>query len=74
MFTPPTFSDPKIVRIVAGKTYAAELELPSLTWLDNYFAINHEHRVIVSPYFDYRQLSNMKITQLAGLINNLRKQ
>ncbi len=56
------------VHIVMGKTYAATLALPSLVWLDEYFAVNRQCGVIVSPYPDYRQLSNARIGQLAELV------
>ncbi|WP_049723558.1 DUF6942 family protein [Gilvimarinus polysaccharolyticus] len=66
------FNKPDVARnavhIVAGKTYAAELNLKGLAWLDMHFAINTQQRLIVSPYLDYRQLSNEKIAQLAGLV------
>jgi hypothetical protein len=59
-----------------GRTYAKslvqskQLTVP-LTWLDGEFAINKKERVIVCPYFDYRQLSNIKIVRLATLIKHL---
>jgi hypothetical protein len=56
--------------IVAGKTYAASLRLPSLIWLDAHFAINKACRLIVSPYPDYRQLSNMRIAQLIDIMRS----
>ncbi|MBU3070390.1 hypothetical protein KOI40_11185 [Aestuariicella sp. G3-2] len=59
------------ISIVAGKTYAAQLALPTLTWLDAYFAINRDYKVIVCPYLDYRQLSNERIDRLAGLVREL---
>lgn len=66
----------KAVHIIMGKTYAKSLLRTSmldieLIWLDNEFAINHSQRVIVCPYFDYRQLSNVKIEKLAKLIKRL---
>lgn len=57
--------------IIAGKTHAAQLALPPLVWLDNHFAINNQYRVIVSPYPDYRQLSNERIFRLIGLMSNM---
>ncbi|MGS2721564.1 DUF6942 family protein [Paraglaciecola aestuariivivens] len=60
------------VHIVMGKGYANSLALHSdITWIDNYFAINPEKRLIVCPYFDYRQLSNAKIIQLVTIIHSL---
>jgi hypothetical protein len=59
-----------------GKTYAKSLLSSGaldleLIWLNNEFAINHSQRLIVCPYFDYRQLSNVKIERLAELIKEL---
>ena len=71
------FSPPDIARrssnhfhIIAGKTYAAALELPPLVSLDAHFAISQRHRLIVSPYPDYRQLSNMRIAQLIEIMHS----
>ncbi|MBL4899236.1 MAG: hypothetical protein JKX76_06245 [Colwellia sp.] len=63
----------KAVHIIMGKTYAKSLLSTGtldveLIWLNNEFAINRSQRVIVCPYFDYRQLSNVKIERLAELI------
>jgi hypothetical protein len=70
LFSSPDLS--KVVNnhfhIIAGKTYAGSLTLPSLVWLDAHFAINETHRLIVSPYPDYRQLSNMRIAQLIDIM------
>ena len=58
--------------IVMGRTYARELErqklVPALHWLDTDFAVNPDQRLIVCPYFDYRQLTNAKISRLVGLL------
>lgn len=55
LFNPPNFEvNSSAIHIVAGKTYAANLPLPPLIWLDNQFAINKEQRLIVAPYPDYR--------------------
>ena len=68
------FSSPQLdknnsaIHIIAGKTYAASLNLPSLVWLDAHFAINKEHHLIVAPYPDYRQLSNERIARLIELM------
>ena len=57
--------------IVAGKTYAKTIEdIGPLTWIDNEFAVNRSKRVIVSPYLDYRQLSNLKIQRLVEIIRH----
>lgn len=65
------------VHIIMGKTHAKSLLNTGmldveLIWLDNEFAINRSKRVIVCPYFDYRQLSNIKIEKLAQLIKGLK--
>lgn len=62
------------LHIILGKGYADELGLSEkCTWLSQDFAINERLGVIICPYFDYRQLSNQKITQLVGLIRQLSK-
>lgn len=66
----------KVVHIIMGRTYAKSLLSTGvfdieLIWLNNEFAINRAQRVIVCPYFDYRQLSNIKIEWLAELIKGL---
>ena len=75
LFSPPDFTSleaSKKLHIILGKGYAEQLNLcDDSTWLSNDFAINEKLRVIICPYFDYRQLSNIKITQLAGLIHQL---
>ena len=69
LFSPPIFtSNSPTIHVIAGKTYASQLTLPPLVWIDNYFAINQEHRLIVAPYPDYRQLSNLRIAQLLELM------
>ena len=62
------------LHIILGKGYAEELGLSDkCTWLSQDFAINEALGIIICPYFDYRQLSNQKITQLVGLIKQLSK-
>lgn len=70
LFSKPNFED-KSFHIIAGKTYSANFKLPPLVWIDAYFAINTSHRLIVSPYADYRQLSNERIAQLIELMKSL---
>ena len=65
------------------RTYAKELRTYSkdsinsgkldsqLTWLNEEFAVDQSQRLIVCPYFDYRQLSNVKIDYLCELIDQL---
>jgi hypothetical protein len=77
LFSPPLLiSGSQTIHIIAGKTYAKALInsgnlQASLVWLDESFAIDVSRRVIVCPYFDYRQLSNQKIEYLASLIKEL---
>ncbi|WP_068547614.1 DUF6942 family protein [Thalassotalea crassostreae] len=68
------------IHIVMGKTYGVKLREQyfdrtgkeiSLFWATAEFAICQSKKLIICPYFDYRQLSNIKITQLVGLINHL---
>jgi hypothetical protein len=69
LFSPPQLDqDTSTIHIIAGKTYAAHLHLPPLVWLDSYFAISKEFRLIVAPYPDYRQLSNERIARLIELM------
>ena len=63
------------IHIIAGRTHAKTLVGAGLTaqlhWLNNEFAIDQQQRVLVCPYFDYRQLNNEKIQLLATLISEL---
>ncbi len=60
------------IHIILGKGYAEQLGFAEQChWLTNDFAINNEKRIIISPYFDYRQLSNIKIALLCRLIQQL---
>jgi len=79
LFSPPNVTsvnalpnDNQTIYIIAGKTYAAELKVPGLIWLDTYFAIHRVEPIIVSPYLDYRQLSNQRIEQLVQLVHQVR--
>lgn len=73
VFSKPSIcQSPVEITIVMGKTYAASLGLAERCyWLTPHFAINESLKLIICPYFDYRQLSNEKITQLVGLIKPL---
>ncbi|MEP2651855.1 MAG: hypothetical protein ABJH06_07645 [Paraglaciecola sp.] len=66
LFTPPELTNNDI-HIVMGKAYAKSLGL-SLEWINDDFAISPKAKLIVCPYFDYRQLSNIKIVTLVELI------
>jgi hypothetical protein len=68
----PTSLKQKPIHLICGKTYFTQLNLGiAVEWVDNYFAINSKQRLIVCPYFDYRQLSNQRIEQLVGLIHHI---
>lgn len=65
-------SDKNIVTLVMGKTYAKKLGIDEhCYWLSESFAVNTDKNLIICPYFDYRQLSNIKITQLVQLMKQL---
>ncbi|XPF93758.1 DUF6942 family protein [Colwellia sp. RE-S-Sl-9] len=65
-------TESKMITIIMGKTYANKLGIDKhCYWLSESFAINATKNIIICPYFDYRQLSNIKITQLVQLIKQL---
>jgi len=67
-----------VVHLICGKTYAKQLiqigklNCP-LTWIDQAFAINLQYKVVICPYFDYRQLSDHNIKRLASMLSGLLK-
>ena len=65
----------RTVHIIAGRTHAKTLLdaglAAQLTWLNNEFAVDKFNRLLVCPYFDYRQLNNEKLAYLAQLIKAL---
>jgi len=78
LFSAPCLtSSSNVLHIICGRTYAKQLinsgELTAqLTWLDEEFAIDKHNKVVVCPYFDYRQLSNVKIVRLAQILTGIR--
>jgi len=61
--------DENCINIICGKTHAKKLQGDNdLCWLDEDFAIDSNNRIIVTPYFDYRQLSNIKLEKLVSII------
>ncbi|MCF2948972.1 hypothetical protein L0668_12695 [Paraglaciecola aquimarina] len=75
LFSPPILnqSQAQDIHIIMGKTYANSLSLfQPINQLDNDFAIDVDQNLIVCPYFDYRQLSNLKIIRLVELITKLK--
>jgi len=80
LFSPPVLTKTaKSLHIICGKTYAKHLlstgELvANIVWLDDEFAIDEAQNLVVCPYFDYRQLSNIKIEKVADLLKKLKSQ
>ncbi|MBQ4859218.1 hypothetical protein V6248_15185 [Pseudoalteromonas agarivorans] len=65
------------LHIIAGRTHAKNLLQQGklnaqFNWLDDEFAIDTTNHIIVCPYFDYRQLSNIKIARLSALVAQLK--
>lgn len=65
------------LHIIAGRQHARDLLaqglLPEsltggLVWLDDEFAVAKKLRLLVCPYLDYRQLSDIKIMRLVQLV------
>ncbi len=79
LFCVPDFEKhPADIHIIMGKQYAAQLGFDrdisqELTLLDRDFAICARKNLIICPYFDYRQLSNIKIDRLIELVNEMCK-
>jgi len=77
LFGPPCLAgNSQTLHIICGRTYAKQLiahgELTTqLTWLDEEFAIDKQNKLVVCPYFDYRQLSNVKISRLSVMLTAL---
>jgi len=78
LFSPPQLAkNNEALHIICGKTYAKQLLstgqlVANFVWIDDEFAIDREQKLIVCPYFDYRQLSNIKIEKLANLLKELK--
>lgn len=71
------FSRPDVqkqgIHIITGRSYAQSLQLDAqLTPIDADFQMDINKRLLVVPYFDYRQLSNEKLIRLVGLIHQMR--
>lgn len=77
LFSSPNLSHSQFkIHLIAGRTYAKSLLCGSLQninliWLDEEFAIDPQSKLIVCPFFDYRQLSNVKIDRLCQLIKEM---
>lgn len=72
---PQLNEDKRKIHIIAGRTHAkalVEAGLPAqLDWLNHEFAVDRYNRLLVCPYFDYRQLNNEKLVFVAQLIKEL---
>ena len=69
LFSQPDLTADNVIHIVMGKHYAQSLPISNdVDWLDNEFAVSESHPLFVCPYFDYRQLSDVKIIRLVELI------
>lgn len=78
LFSEPNFDEENTIHIVMGKQYAEKIGLSEqdnvgMIRLDKDFAIDKNRNLIVCPYFDYRQLSNEKISRLVKLIHDLQE-
>jgi hypothetical protein len=72
LFTEPNL-DEDIVHVIMGKQYAVHLGYhedlhEGMVRVDNDFVIWPHKKLIICPYFDYRQLSNIKIDRLIDLV------
>lgn len=57
------------LRIIMGKSFSSEvLDAHRINWVDDDFAYDVKTGLWVCPYFDYRQLSNLKIDRFIDLI------
>ncbi len=71
-------SENRNIHIIMGKGYAQSLgfspdSLKGLTKMSEDFSVMANANIIISPYFDYRQLSNLKIEQLVQWCRTLNK-
>ncbi len=73
LFSPVSFEQPECIHIVAGRSYGKQLsEGVELLTVSADFSVSPRRRLIIAPYFDYRQLSNVKLQQLVDLVQALR--
>ncbi|MCE2570307.1 DUF6942 family protein [Motilimonas eburnea] len=79
LFSAPSFPlAPNVTHLIMGKTYANQLLrqanlFDQLVWVEPYLALLPKQRLIVCPYFDYRQLSNAKLARLVEIIHAMDK-
>ena len=75
LFSAPNLQG-KGIHLIMGKQYATDLgyqpnDHEGMIQLDGDFSVWPDKNVIVCPYFDYRQLSNAKISKLIEIIMTL---
>lgn len=69
--TLPPSAENGVVYIVSGKQHAQTLGvLDSAIDLCEGFYLEPAKNLVITPYFDYRQLSNRKLDMLISIINN----
>jgi len=60
------------LQLIAGRTHAKHLLAQGMPadfyWLNHEFAVDPAQQLLVTPFFDYRQLNNEKIQQTALLL------
>ncbi len=72
---PRLHQSPTTIQLIAGRTLAKTYQSRGLAlqlhWLTPEFAVDLQHKVLVTPFFDYRQLNNEKIAITAQLLKLL---
>jgi hypothetical protein len=75
---PQPGNDDDIYHLIAGRTLAKQLLAQGLQaelhWLSPEFAVDPARKLLVTPFFDYRQLNNEKIVVSAKLLQLLAAQ
>ena len=76
LFSPPRLCQSQTsIQLIAGRTLAKSYQNQGLAlqlhWLTPEFAVDLQHKVLVTPFFDYRQLNNQKIAITAKLVKLL---
>lgn len=65
-------------QLIAGRTHARQLLAAGMAadfvWLNSEFAVDPQQRLLVTPFFDYRQLNNAKIQLTARLLQLLQRE
>jgi arsenate reductase-like glutaredoxin family protein len=77
-FSAPQFDKEDVFHLIAGRTLAKHLITQGLEadlhWLSSEFAVDPARKLLVTPFFDYRQLNNEKISVSAKLLQLLAEQ